>query len=53
MLKKIQDYIINEPWDDWMIRQEKILKKYVIYPFLAFASTYFLYVCIDAIRRLP
>ncbi len=52
MLKKLQDYIINSPWDEWLERNEKYLEHYVLKPFLAFAFSYFAIVCFLTLWRM-
>jgi hypothetical protein len=41
-LARIKKHIIEEPWDAWLERQETIIEKYIIWPFLACVVVYFI-----------
>lgn len=41
MIKKIKNYILEEPWEETIRRQERWVARWVICPFLVLAVVYF------------
>jgi hypothetical protein len=52
-LARIKRYIIEEPWDAWLERQNKIIEEHIIWPFLAAVVVYFGTIAYIALRRMP
>ena len=52
-LARLKRVIVEEPWDAWLDRQDKMIEKYVIWPFLAVVVVYFGYFCARALWRMP
>jgi succinate dehydrogenase hydrophobic anchor subunit len=52
-LARLKRYIVEEPWDVWLERHEKMIEKYAIWPFIAFIIVYFGFFCTVTIWRMP
>jgi len=51
MKKKIERYILFEPWEERFLRRMKIIERRVIWPFLALATAYFGYISFVILTR--
>ena len=52
-LARFKRFIVNEPWDTWLERQDRLIGKFIVCPFLAAAIAYFGTIAYIALRRMP
>lgn len=50
-LRDLRQVILEEPWEQALLRQERWVARWIIWPFVAFAVAYFMFVAINVIGR--